>query len=316
MDKPEEEIVVDHPLVVENPEPKARTSHKGGAHFRPEDVATEDAETMKLEDAETMQLKDHAEDVISDSSTETAPPQLTWEGDRLVTAETLPLFVRFSLWRICRKAQRRGTSPTLIVATIPQRFIESYPCASFAVAVRDWLSTELVMRKIDDKNNRFVVIAEYAGSRSLLSSFLDVHIDSWDARKANDELMRAENRQKDTPPLFLSTAVYPQTTIRLSRNGNTDKIYGSSHVIFVGRSENADLIIDGDDSVSRNHFSLCQDHQGGWHLDDLGSSGIKLNGINVHGGAANIEVGDVIDIGRHTTIRVEAIESYWKRLEA
>jgi predicted component of type VI protein secretion system len=63
----------------------------------------------------------------------------------------------------------------------------------------------------------------------------------------------------------------------------------------IGRSRDCEIVLH-DTGVSRRHASVLPS-DGGWTIEDLGSTnGVTLNGRRLHG-SAQLEPGDVIELG-------------------
>jgi FHA domain len=113
-----------------------------------------------------------------------------------------------------------------------------------------------------------------------------------------------------------STANLSLVVYALRRNGRS-----ASHLITLGRAPENDVVVP-DVSISRFHAFVKQDANGGWLMQDAGSTnGTTVNGNSVprqgHGPAVELSPGDDVRLGQVelTFLDSEALVSFASRLE-
>jgi len=96
--------------------------------------------------------------------------------------------------------------------------------------------------------------------------------------------------------------------IEISSDAGTSRLPARGTTMSIGRTADNDIVLDGEDTVSRRHAELSQT-DARWELRDLGSSnGTHLNGVRL-GPDETVQVGpsDVIGIGA-VTLRLRAVD--------
>jgi hypothetical protein len=120
----------------------------------------------------------------------------------------------------------------------------------------------------------------------------------------------------DAPARVESTANLALMVYALRRNGRS-----AGHLITVGRAPDNDVVVP-DVSISRFHAFVKQGANGGWLMQDAGSTnGTTVNGSSVprqgHGPPAELSSGDDVRLGQVelTFLDSEALVSFALRLE-
>lgn len=98
-----------------------------------------------------------------------------------------------------------------------------------------------------------------------------------------------------------------QMVIEVSSDAGISRLPARGEVITIGRSTDNDVVLNDDQTVSRQHAELVR-HDGAWAIRDLASqNGTHLNGVKVAPNEVHpVGVTDVLGVGA-ATIRIVAV---------